>query len=263
MKNGNRISKDEMNKRKSDVCDLYTSGKTIKEVSLELGLTYRQVEYIVNILKISRKRGPQNLTKNLDFFKRIDTERKSYFLGWIMADANVSNHNNQYSLKIHISSKDIDILNSFMDDIKSDNKISKRVVNEKEYVYTSITSKEMVEDLMRHGVVPNKSTKEKIPNIRKELIPHFIRGYFDGDGITCVKNIKRSGFVGGYEMLKQIQDETNIKKSIFQANNSKAFYYLMGMKESHKLYEYMYKDATVFSLRKKQRMDIICEKVLR
>jgi intein-encoded DNA endonuclease-like protein len=41
----------------------------------------------------------------------------------------------------------------------------------------------MVADLEKWGCVENKTFKLNFPDfISEELIPHFIRGYFDGDG---------------------------------------------------------------------------------
>ncbi|MBP6881507.1 MAG: LAGLIDADG family homing endonuclease [Candidatus Pacebacteria bacterium] len=40
----------------------------------------------------------------------------------------------------------------------------------------------MCEDLLNLGIVPQKTKQLKIPVIPSQLVFHFIRGYFDGDG---------------------------------------------------------------------------------
>lgn len=43
----------------------------------------------------------------------------------------------------------------------------------------------MYNDLCNHGCVDRKSKIIRMPNIPENLIRHFIRGYFDGDGSVC------------------------------------------------------------------------------
>ena len=40
----------------------------------------------------------------------------------------------------------------------------------------------MTDDLINLGCTPNKSLVLLPPNLTDDFIPHFIRGYFDGDG---------------------------------------------------------------------------------
>lgn len=115
-----------------------------------------------------------------------------------MADGCVSIYNGQYSLKINISIKDKIIVENFLQDIHSANKIrihtQKSPMSDKynEYCYISLTSIHMCKSLINLGVIPNKSGHEIIPDIPKELVHHFIRGFFDGDGIVCTKKEKKN-----------------------------------------------------------------------
>jgi transposase-like protein len=258
----NRLTKSQIEKLKPKIKELYESGKTFQEVADELNLTYRQVEHMIEQMRIARHKGPQSKIKREDYFDVIDTEDKAYWLGWIMADGNVSITNGQYSLKLHISLEDRVLIDSFLEFIGSTNKPRINTKNNKGGLayYVSLTSVHMVKRLIELGVVPRKSGKEIIPDdVPKELRKHFIRGYFDGDGITCVtdKNL-RSGFIGSKQILEQIQKELNVSYVIFNASNSKAYYFTGGIQFSKKLYEYMYKDANLWLERKRQRMGIIC-----
>lgn len=255
-----KMTNEELLKITPLVISLYEEGKYIDEVAAELKLTRGQVNHIISDKHgIARHRGPKSMIVKEDYFSEINTEEKAYYLGWIMADGNVSIHNNQYSLKIHISNKDRILIEKFMKAIESTNNILVKTNNEKggDSCYVSLTSKRMIKDLISLGVKPNKSGKEIFPDIPKKLNNHFIRGYFDGDGITCIKKIKRSGFVGGTEILNAIQKEIDIKKTIRVANNSIASYFLIGRKDSEKLYEYLYDGATIWLERKKHRLEII------
>lgn len=248
----------------SKVSELYLSGMKIKEVALELNLTYKQVEHIVSTkLKISRHRGPKSKISKEDFFDSIDNEYKAYFLGFIMADGNTSIYNGQYFLKIGVQKEDQDVVIGFLNHIGSSNSIQNVTENLKSgkighYTKASLSSVHMVKRLFELSVLPSKSGKETIPSqIPKNLIRHFIRGFFDGDGITDIKKTKRSGFVASRSMLIQIQNEINLFPTIF-SNNSVVDYFLIGRSDSKILYDYMYKDSNIWLDRKRNRMDIIC-----
>lgn len=50
-------------------------------------------------------------------------------------------------------------------------------------------------DLIKHGCIANKSLKLTFPVLPEELIHHFIRGYFDGDGtVGACKNKSNSEY---------------------------------------------------------------------
>ena len=81
----------------------------------------------------------------------------------------------------------------------------------------------MFNDLGKLGVIPNKTKHEIIPNINQDMMRHFIRGFFDGDGwcTNTTSHGKRKGsrkcigFVSNYEFL----DNLNIILNIFKAEN--------------------------------------------
>ena len=85
----------------------------------------------------------------------------------------------------------------------------------------------MYNDLIKQGCVPRKSLILTFPNtnqVPENLINHFIRGYFDGDGsisygirerysVRKKQNLKRiavkADFVGTKEMLNEINKRVN------------------------------------------------------
>ena len=57
-----------------------------------------------------------------------------------------------------------------------------------------IFNKAMCEKLISLGVLENKSLLLEFPYwMEEELYPHFIRGYFDGDGSFCSRNAEGYG----------------------------------------------------------------------
>ena len=129
---------------------------------------------------------PRNRGKfNHNYFESIDSERKSYWLGFLMADGVVSDRAKRGALQLHVhlGTKDRDHLQKFHIDIESKNKIA----NCSSSIRSFHSSDKMCEDLIRHGCTPRKSLTLKYPTtVPIELTGHFVRGYFDGDGSATI-----------------------------------------------------------------------------
>ena len=87
--------------------------------------------------------------------------------------------------------------------MQADNEITKKVqkVNGKIRCELTFSSVEMCQDLTNLGAVRAKSLLIEFPDeniVPEKLMPHFIRGYFDGDG--CVWNGKRK--------IMKVKDDT-------------------------------------------------------
>lgn len=260
---------------KNQALALYEEGLSQKEIGRKLGIPQQTISKWMQKSDVKgRTKGPATKIKNIEFFDEIDSEYKAYFLGWLMADGNVSIKKGQHCIKVHISLTDREMIDGFMKWIESDNATSIKNKGKNPSYYVSLTSVHMVKSLMKLGVAPNKTENESLPPIAKELVPHFIRGYFDGDGITCIKERKtkseefahlsgsglRSGFIGGLNIITSIIQETKAHPFRFsRATKNKEVYQIVGGQNfSRMLYDYMYQDATIWLERKRQRMDIIC-----
>lgn len=126
------------------------------------------------------------------FFKEIHFEQQAYILGFIFADGSVNEKRNSLSVNIH--KQDYYIIELLKD-------ISPEAYTREQKPYESIAtvrghtiknhgsiridilSKILIHDLKHYGVVQNKTyTNMHLPKISNNLLKHFIRGYFDGDG---------------------------------------------------------------------------------
>src|SRR5690606_21393784 len=151
---------------------------------------------MLSILKIKMNK---KYNFNESFFETIDTEEKAYWLGFIAADGNINDRgeNKSKSLHIGLSFKDKNHLLKFMININYSHlliEIKERIINLKKrrYVRLNLNSKKMYNDLLDKGITPRKSLTLKPPkNVPKDLVRHWIRGYFDGDGSVHIYNDKR------------------------------------------------------------------------
>ncbi|MBQ5475411.1 MAG: hypothetical protein IIT65_12140 [Lachnospiraceae bacterium] len=125
-----------------------------------------------------------------------------------------------------------------------------------------MNSKQMAEDLFQLGVTPNKSLTLdiKFDLIPKELIHHFIRGYFDGDG--SINYYTRPpywydewelSFISTEKVLLKIQEYLGISRKLFSCGKNYRFCY-KSKKDIEKVLKYMYDGATIYLERKYEKV---------
>jgi len=196
---------------------------------------------------------------NDNFFENINTENQAYWLGFIMADGCVT-YLPRIRLRMVTAKQDRLHLKKFLLDTKGTQKIYYNKCNNSYNL--DISSKKMVDDLVKLGVVPRKTFKEKVSPINKILLRHFIRGYFDGDG--CFKIYQRKNrkmfsmcfsiSCGSMSCLKNIQNilVKNLKINKTKIRKANAIYELNhgGNKQTIKIMEWLYQDANIFLERK-------------
>lgn len=245
---------------KKKVEDMYNSGMYIDEIESKLNIYSNTISRWLKVKGYDVKRGMKNKINKEDFFDNIDNEIKSYFIGWLMADGATHVYDKQHFIKLGVQLSDKNIVDGFLYHIDSSyNPYIKEQISfgskHKAYI-CSLTSVHMVKKLIKYGIVPNKTGKEYIPKeyIPDKFIKDFIRGYFDGDGITDIKR-KRSGFCGPNKMLKQIQNILGTNKRIYKSKGMS--YFQSGIKFSKKLYDYIYKDSNIWLPRKRKRLKFI------
>lgn len=170
--------------------------KSVKEIAAHLNRTENSVRLKAN--KNELKKSPYNC--NYDFFKNVDSEEKAYWLGFIASDGwiTVNEKSNSGTIGIELQYKDVNHLKKFNKSICGNYKIDTLNKTCEVSPYPDrihkmcrirIFSIDMVNDLYKFGVTTDKTYNFHIPNIPENLIRHFIRGYFDGDG--CVRTRTR------------------------------------------------------------------------
>lgn len=148
---------------------------------------------------------------NFDFtkFENIDNQDKAYWLGFIMADGSINKRNTE--LRIELSNKDIDHLEKFKYFMDYDGPIRE---TRKNCSIISLNSIEFISWFNQWGIITNKTYLDiKIPNIDRVLVPHFIRGFWDGDGWVSYRTSKlqNTQYIFGFssycsDFLQEIKD---------------------------------------------------------
>ena len=171
--------------------------------------------------EMSKKYHPQLKS---DFFKKIDTREKAYWLGFMFADGFVivrTNRNNSKTIGITLSIKDentLDLLintlglnvsfKNYFETIRID-KVGVQKVDK--YCRINWNHQSMADDLINYGVVPNKSKIIRLPELdNEELYLAFLLGYFDGDGQQGTTRI----YSGSKKFLIDIKRKFKIRNEI-------------------------------------------------
>ena len=134
---------------------------------------------------------------NENYFEKIDSHKKAYWLGFICADGHISKQGH-----LQITIKDLDILKKFIADVESTYALQRIVQNDirtgKTYYEwaTNISNKIFTSYLINQGVTNNKTNVLNFPNIDEQYYPSFIAGLFDGDGSVYVRDNGASKLLG-------------------------------------------------------------------
>ena len=199
-----------------------------------------------------------------DFFSTIDTEEKAYWLGFMYADGYVTGTK---IVGCKLSTKDEEHLIKLRNILSPTKPLyydetSQGFGNNTKSVALILTNRNLFKDLVSKGCIQNKSKLLTFPNeniVPKELIHHFIRGYFDGDGsVTAGINPKGHiriliGIVGTESFLSEIRKALSLEdtKYLYKYKNKDIHELKVGGTNVVKaIYDFLYKDATVFLERK-------------
>lgn len=224
---------------------------SLKQLGKEFGCSYGTIRNLLNKHHIASRGNKQGYPRNEFYFNKIDTPEKAYWLGFLYADG--CTHNGSSEVSIQLTDKEH--IEKFKQAIGAINhKIVEihdtRWENAKTLYMFSIKDKQLHADLCKWGCVPNKTFLiNKIPNIPRDYVSHFLRGYFDGDGslhyLKSTNNFRISFTCGSVEFLEDIQKELGTSLSIRNEKGTNSNYLqISGRHQVERILNYLYKDST-------------------
>ncbi len=206
---------------------------------------------------------------NENYFEQINTEDKAYWLGFIAADGCIvscSKQTKSLRLRINIHEKDEEYLIKFKKCIEGNMPIKKFKSNkgkrfESNQVKIDINSNKLCEDLIKVGVNFRKTFDLKMPNVPYDLVVHFIRGYFDGDGCISkyiIKGTDKYRFT--FEIVGQSEDiliyfqdyfkKNNITVNLYTRKSNNSRLMICSKRELIKIYHLFYDECNICMERK-------------
>ncbi len=241
----------------------YKSGVNITNLHLKYGFDQKNISERLKENGIEVKNEcnyKYNSTIKHDYFEKIDNQNKAYVLGMMYSDGNVRKNRNM--LQLCLQKRDVEILDFIKSEISP---ITKVYTDRENYLRIALSSKKLKEDIIKLGCIPDKThfltfpTEQQVP---KELLPHFIRGYFDGDGSVGRHTIS---FTGKDTFLLEIHKYFELEKSIRfyirhpERNNNISTSFYTG-KQMYKITRIIYKDANFFLKRKFNKINKTLQK---
>ena len=239
------------------VKDYIDKGLSVKEISELLNVSVRKVHYIANKQGLHFERQSKFNIDYDRFTGKLHTQESYYLLGYLYADGTINIKKGQIS----ITSKDKEIL------YKLSYLIGNLPIKEykKGYFNLSWYSMKHIKELISLGCMENKSLILTFPTfLQKELIPHFIRGYFDGDGTIGFykhrkKGVLRLSVVGTKNFLEGINTFFQNRYRVKKVNNQNI--YILSLNGNNIVKDFckiIYKDANIYM---KRKYDIYYDKI--
>lgn len=274
---------------------------TYSEISKIMGrsikaITYKLYELKVHIkeksnIEISEYKRAYSVDDN--YFEKINSQKKAYWLGWLITDGYVItklNTNrgicNVNSIGLKLQSKDRYVLEDFKKDLNTDISI-KTIKDRKAFEYTNkITNKtvcikggeqaefhfssaKMIQDLAKYGIHQNKTYDVTFPKeLESKYYPGFIAGVISGDGCINIKlnhgktYLLRCLIAGTFDLIDNIKNilvkeiGVNPDKKVTKNKDSKCLYTLeLNQTETIALYYWLQKNGISLMERKNKLIE--------
>lgn len=240
-----------------EIINKYLNGESIRTLSKEYSLCIETIkDFLIKRGVFIENRSYRFVNKNLNenYFSKIDTEDKAYFLGLILTDGTVDDERT----RIYLHKRDKYILEIFSKKIGIE-----KIYKDDDTFGIEIYSKKIVSDLKKYGVIKNKTyLLKRIPfeNIPKKYLNHFLRGIFDGDGcISYSEKWKYKIYISEYnyslvEQIRNVIDGIIKKENHNKIQKASCWFCFWNKKEDMiKILNYFYKDSTIYLKRKHDR----------
>ena len=253
----------------SELCNIFNDLNNVVLVNVRVGLKHKKHNYPKKII-----------ISNQDFFDDINTEEKAYWLGFLYADGCIFENKHekeqrnsvQHILSLGLSKKDEVHLQKFADIFGV--KLHYKKNGNGDMSYIQICSKYLYDRLFELGM-RNRNLNIIKEKVSEDLIRHFIRGFFDGDGCITKFQMKSKyhkkttkedveyiyDYCGvsfacfSYEFANDLQNiicnKTGLSKTKIIKHTGNCWYpYWGGKYNINLLYDWLYKDMVVCLERK-------------
>jgi hypothetical protein len=246
-----------------EVLEQYSLLKNIHKVAEYFNMSVNPIRKVLKMNGVDLTNRRYEV--NHKYFEKIDNEEKAYWLGFLYADGYIRERKFGNSLELKLSVKDDDHLKLFRSCLNSNHKIvygiNKTHNNGKpsfsHMCHLAMYSNELVNSIKSNGFHSRKTFTISKPNLSSDLIHHFIRGYFDGDGTFrfVEKQKNQTGITSASEKFREFiikeLSKNEIKINYYGGINL----YIQNKMDNQKFYNYIYKNATIYLERKKEKYE--------
>ncbi len=219
---------------KTELEELYISqGKSLQDIAEIFHCTRQAVKWIMEQKGIERRKKSaarvmairqgkfdafEYDTINDDFFGNW-SPAMAWVLGLLFTDGNVQR--SKKGLRVSISSIDYDLLEQVKNLLGSKRAVSKRnqSYDKSKHIYIfEFYREKMRDDLHSLGLLERKSLTMQFPSVPQQLMRHFVRGCWDGDGSVFISAGKlRASYVCGSPDFTQCLVNELYKAGIYRS----------------------------------------------
>ena len=215
--------------------------------------------HLLNDLNIQKTDKPFTSIRDQHVYNPFisSTPTSAYLLGYILGDGNINVRRDNY-YTVNIASKDYTHIRQMACIFGGNIKITKNTKGAFTCWSINIVDQAVCHSLLELGIKPRKSTEPS--NIDYAWIGrnfnHFIRGLIDSDGCICRKKNSLYIEIAGHESyIKQISDMMPDQWGVYKNDNIFVIAKRGNSKDKFDFYSYLYKDATIWLQRKRDKYD--------
>ena len=246
--------------------DEYLANETlnIKDICKKYNISHTTFpKYLKEYLGIKIEKRVKH-TFDFNYFDSIDTEEKAYWLGFIWADGYISSSPLKLEDKNHLKK------------LQKELNTERPILTNNNRCRLLVNSKHFWETLNNYGCIPKKSLVLKFPDIsifnNTNLIRHFIRGYFDGDGCISYYKVNNTickptcSLIGTKEFLNSIKELLNdqqiivnniIHKDKRHITSNTYIFSITNIETNIKFLNFLYNNSNVYLDRKYNRYQFL------
>lgn len=233
------------------VMENYTK-MTVKEIALKIGMSVSGTHKLIE--RVGLKEIEINYNRTVNEFVE-ENEHWFYFVGLMLADGAISNN----TIEINLSIDDKQILDDIANwlNLKTEVHVYKSPSNRKSSkprCFIAFNSKVIISRLRYYGLSERKTGKEDYCNIPDEYYLDFLRGFMDGDGCTSGRRV---ALYSNESLIRKIEEDVHRLTGIHGCVgycSSLVWRVTYTKKNSRTLYQRMYKENSLFLVRKEQSL---------
>lgn len=261
-------------KDKQRIVYLYQKEKwTMAEIADRFRVSPQSISGILkrrNVVARSQSEAQRKYSVDETFFDVLNAPEKAYFLGILYADG--YNNTDRNSVNLSLKEEDQELLIDLSNLIQPNKPlqfIKLRRPTWSNHYRLVIANKHISKRLAELGCTKAKSYALSFPDfLPLELVPHFIRGYYDGDGsLMCHNNKAYSISIVGTEAFcsalakifkKELVVGSYMRPRHKEKNNNIRMLEISGNRQVLKVLNWLYHDATIYLKRKYRKyLDLI------
>ncbi len=200
----------------------------------------------------------------------------AYILGYLFADGSM--YKSERGSYINVTSVDKSTVEKIKVLLRSEHRVVERKPRLVHFKHQNrsyktrtayslrIGNRALYDDLLGLGMYPDKSLTVKFPSIPSSVLPHFVRGYFDGDGCVYLERgkgliqrsiLKRLSVIftsGSEDFLTGLREklEKTLGVSLGKVyNGNRAYRLRYNTRDTIRLFSFMYGDSHGLYLQRK------------